>query len=241
MEKTASLEAIFSCQMFSKSTDQQKIIQNVQQHPRFEELCTQLEQVQHMFQTISAQVPVYDVPEARKLSTQQRLKAVQTTALGNVIHVPFSQQLAPMYIVLRPVSSEAFQIIQLHLLSLMELCAQENRDCYVLVGGYEPIVLKEGSMSYDTFMQLMAVDEVTSMYPFEQLVKHSIAAPFVGNSDVFLVDANEKFMSYAQDDLTLLEDLKYVFQCSLKAVVTAQEQLQQIENLVDEVFVLSKQ
>lgn len=238
MEKTASLETVFSCRMFSKSIDKQKIAQSFQRHPHFTTICTQLEQIQHMFQRLQKDVPQYSVPEARKYITMQRLQSLNTTTVGNVVHVPFTKQPAPMYIVLCQSSSEEVKAVLLQILPLIELCAHENRDCYVLAGAYDPIVFKQGIMSYDSFIRFMSLDEVAYMYPFERLVKHSIAKPFTVKSDIVIVHAKDEALQLSKEDYDLFLELKDVFQCSVKALVFNDKQLKSLSGLLDEVYIM---
>lgn len=240
MEKTASYAQALSCQMFSKPSEQQQIIERYVQNPFFKEICEQLITIQQMFVSVQQNVPYIDVAEAKKLNVKERLQELNKKSFGNVVHIQFTQQKAPMYIVLRPQAAQQLKEAQLQILPLIELCAFEQRDVIILASSDEPIVLAKGEMTYDAFMRFMSMDDIGDVYSFERFVKHSIATPFVHRSDIVIVDMAEQSLTLSDEDVALFNELKQVFQCSLKAVVKNDLEETRLEMLFDEVYVANK-
>lgn len=237
MEKTASLEQLVLSQTFSKSNDYEKIVKSYQEQPFFIEICAQLGNIHDMFKALTNSVPFIQFTDAR-IREKERLQQLKTTTVGNTIHVPFTEQLPPMYIVLREMQQKSLKQAQLQILPLLELCAVENRDAIILAGDYDPIVFPKGVVTYDAFMRFMSLEDVTVIYTFQKFVQQSIKNPIARNSQVVFVATSEQPFEISQDEYELYQELKEIFNCNFKAIVTQDVKQPQLVGLLEEVYVL---
>lgn len=241
METTASLEKALSCHLFSKSSEQHQIVLSFRDTHLFKEMCQVLQHVQHIFEVLPTSVPTLPTEVSYRFAKKQRLHQlkVQMQKVHNVIHVPFKEQLAPMFVLLQDTDQQALQLAKVQMMPLLELCARESRDCIVLSGEESPIVFEEGIVSHQSFARLFNLQASHQPnWTLSQYVHQSIASPLKLNSQIVVVHLAQMPLQLSAENAAFLQALKDDFNFGFKAMLSQEDHAQQLQHLVDEVYII---
>lgn len=226
--------------LFSNKEEALKVFERYDHNSLFQQMLEMLQQVEHIFKTLPPLVPVVPTEEmVTKNTTYEHIKKSMFKC-NNVIHVPFKQlkQLPPLFIVCNETNFEMLRQVKVHIMPVIELCAREQRDVYILSGGSRPIVMKLGIInlqSFEQFMQLQPSEQAN--WSLEQIVQHSIATPMKHNFQVMLVQFSGKNIVLDTNQQELLMNWKHTFNCNIKGMFGAQSFDSIESSLFDEVYI----
>ena len=241
MKANYTSDVLQQMQLFSNGQEAQVIMKQFGDDSLFEQMLAMLQQVEYIIRTIPKLVP--SLPITKEQKTKEKYKHVKQRieTYSNIVHVPFRQlqQPSPLFIVINEADSQMLQLIKVHLMPLIELCAREQRDVYIISNETTPIALKEGIFTAHTFQKLMKLTPARSLHwELTQLVSHSIALPLKHEFQLMLVQFSGEKNPLDAQQCELVTSWKQIFNCSIKGMFGDESQLPIDATLLEEVYIV---